>query len=246
MSIELEGNPPSDGGLGEDPGQPALLYGHDGDAPREALRQPGRRERLPPVLRRREGDARHRPHLLRLAGAPESRGSRSIARTSLRVAGADSLDYWKERLGEQRRARPGRSRSATDGSRSTSRIPRDSGSRSSTTAGAGARPHGTAARCRRSIRSAASARSCSACRTLEPTDAVLRRRSGMRPVREYAHPENASDTVHVYEMGRAGRRAELHVAEQRTLRAGAPGRGRRAPRRLPLGRRGLRRVGREG
>src|SRR5690242_19248290 len=33
--------------------------------------------------------------------APEMRGSRSIARTSLRVAGADSLDFWKSQLGEQ-------------------------------------------------------------------------------------------------------------------------------------------------
>ena len=30
----------------------------------------------------------------------ELRGSRSISRTSLRVAGADALDYWKSRLGE--------------------------------------------------------------------------------------------------------------------------------------------------
>ena len=30
----------------------------------------------------------------------ESRGSRSIARTSLRVAGADALDFWKARLSE--------------------------------------------------------------------------------------------------------------------------------------------------
>src|SRR5829696_320724 len=30
----------------------------------------------------------------------ESRGTRSISRTSLRVAGAKGLDYWKTRLGE--------------------------------------------------------------------------------------------------------------------------------------------------
>jgi len=30
----------------------------------------------------------------------ESRGSRSISRTSLRVAGADALDFWKSRLSE--------------------------------------------------------------------------------------------------------------------------------------------------
>src|SRR6188474_1744934 len=32
---------------------------------------------------------------------PEARGSRSIARTSLRVAGAESLEFWKTQLGEQ-------------------------------------------------------------------------------------------------------------------------------------------------
>ena len=32
---------------------------------------------------------------------PEMRGSRSIARTSLRVAGADALDFWKSQLGQQ-------------------------------------------------------------------------------------------------------------------------------------------------
>src|SRR5688500_1183946 len=31
---------------------------------------------------------------------PERRGTRSITRTSLRVAGVESLDYWKQRLGE--------------------------------------------------------------------------------------------------------------------------------------------------
>src|SRR5258705_297848 len=33
--------------------------------------------------------------------APEMRGSRSIARTSLRVAGADTLEFWKSQLGQQ-------------------------------------------------------------------------------------------------------------------------------------------------
>ena len=60
--------------------------------------------------------------------------------------------------------------------------------------------------------------------TLAPTDAVLRA-IGMRPVREYAHPENASDVVHVYEMGPGGVAAELHVAEQRSLKPARPGAG---------------------
>jgi glyoxalase family protein len=59
---------------------------------------------------------------------------------------------------------------------------------------------------------------------LAPTDSVLRA-LGMRPVREYAHPENAADTVHVYEMGPGGPAAELHVAEPRSLRPARPGAG---------------------
>src|SRR5438552_4031810 len=61
-----QGNPSPHRGLREDPGQQAVLYAHPRHAPREALRQSGRRERLSPLLRRREGDAGHRPHLLRL------------------------------------------------------------------------------------------------------------------------------------------------------------------------------------
>jgi glyoxalase family protein len=60
--------------------------------------------------------------------------------------------------------------------------------------------------------------------TIAPTDGVLRA-IGMRPVREYAHPENASDVVHVYEMGAGGPAAELHVAEQRSLKPARPGAG---------------------
>src|SRR5436190_658363 len=69
-----EGDPPSDGGLGQDPGQPPFLHAHDGDAPRQAFRQPGRRERLSSVLRRREGSTGYRPHLLRLARADRDAG----------------------------------------------------------------------------------------------------------------------------------------------------------------------------
>src|SRR3712207_8424708 len=51
---------------------------------------------------------------------------------------------------------------------------------------------------------------------LGPTDLVLQKVMNMRPVREYPHPENAKDTVHVYEMGPGGPAAELHVAVQRS------------------------------
>src|SRR3712207_334250 len=60
---------------------------------------------------------------------------------------------------------------------------------------------------------------------LGPTDLVLQKVMNMRPVREYPHPENAKDTVHVYEMGPGGPAAELHVAVQPDLPPHSPGAG---------------------
>ncbi|PLS83067.1 MAG: ring-cleaving dioxygenase [Chloroflexi bacterium] len=60
---------------------------------------------------------------------------------------------------------------------------------------------------------------------LHPTDTILQRVMNMRPVREYAHPEHAGDTVHVYEMGPGGVHAELHVAVQPHLPVVQPGAG---------------------
>jgi glyoxalase family protein len=60
---------------------------------------------------------------------------------------------------------------------------------------------------------------------LRPTDMVLQRALGMHPVREYAHPENPRDTVHVYEMGPGGAGAELHVAVEPELRPARQGAG---------------------
>ena len=60
---------------------------------------------------------------------------------------------------------------------------------------------------------------------LAPTDAILTRVMNMRPVREYPHPEHASHTVHVYEMGDGGAHAELHIAVQPDLPQTSPGAG---------------------
>lgn len=60
---------------------------------------------------------------------------------------------------------------------------------------------------------------------LRPTDRVLTGALDLRPVREYAHPENARHTVHVYEMGEGGPHAELHIAVQPGLPAARPGAG---------------------
>jgi len=53
--------------------------------------------------------------------------------------------------------------------------------------------------------------------TLTPTADLLTRVLSMREVRDYAHPENAATRVHVFEMGRGGPHAELHVAVQPDL-----------------------------
>lgn len=62
--------------------------------------------------------------------------------------------------------------------------------------------------------------------SLRPTDMVLQEAMNMRPVRQYPHPENPSHAVHVYEMGPGGAAAELHVVVQPSLpvaRLGAGG-----------------------
>ncbi len=47
----------------------------------------------------------------------------------------------------------------------------------------------------------------------------------MRPVRTYPHPDDASQTVHVYEMGEGGPAAELHVGVQPDLPMARQGAG---------------------
>ncbi|MBA3949872.1 MAG: VOC family protein, partial [Acidobacteria bacterium] len=61
--------------------------------------------------------------------------------------------------------------------------------------------------------------------TLSPTDMLLTRVLNMRLVRDYAHPENPSTPVHVFEMGDGGAPAELHVAVQPDLSVAQQGAG---------------------
>lgn len=61
--------------------------------------------------------------------------------------------------------------------------------------------------------------------SFRPTDLVLTQAMNMRRVREYAHPENERNAVHVYEMGAGGPHAELHVAVQPDLPPAQPGAG---------------------
>ena len=153
----------------------------------------------------------------------EVRGSRSIVRTSLRVAGEDSLAYWKERLGELG-VRSGEIEER-DG-RLTLDLEDPEGQRLSLVDDAGA---GSANPWERSpVPAEHQVRGLGpivlSVPAIGPTDSVLRA-IGMRPAREYPHPESAGDVVHVYEMGSGGAGAELHVAEQRSLKPARPGAG---------------------
>jgi len=62
--------------------------------------------------------------------------------------------------------------------------------------------------------------------SLKGTEAMLTRVMNLRPVRQYPAPDDAAYAVNVYEMGRGGPHAELHVAVQPDLapaRLGAGG-----------------------
>lgn len=155
---------------------------------------------------------------------PERRGSRSIARTHLRVAGLEALEWWAGHLRE-RGARAGEI-VERDG-RLTLDLEDPEGQRISLVDDAGS---GEAHPWERSpVPAEHQVRGLGpivlSVPTLRPTDTLLQRALGMRPVREYAHPENASHTVHVYEMGQGGPRAELHIAVQPDLPVGRQGAG---------------------
>ena len=156
--------------------------------------------------------------------AAERRGTNSIARTSLRVAGAKSLDWWKTRLRET-------------GVRAGEIIDRDGrltldledpeGQRLSLVDDMGA---GESHPWDRSpVPAEHQVRGLGpitiSVPALQASDAILQKAMNMRPVREYAHPENARHLVHVYEMGRGGPGAELHVAVQPGLTPARQGAG---------------------
>ncbi|HEV7990821.1 MAG TPA: ring-cleaving dioxygenase [Gemmatimonadaceae bacterium] len=153
----------------------------------------------------------------------ESRGARSIARTSLRVAGLDALTYWSENL-KERGVRAGEVQER-DG-RLTLDFEDPEGQRLSLVDDGGAGEsfpwRGSPVPAEHQVRGLGPI--VLSVPQLAPTDAVLRA-LGMRPVREYPHPQTPADIVHVYEMGPGGAGAELHVAEQKSLRPARSGAG---------------------
>ena len=156
--------------------------------------------------------------------APERRGTRSIARTHLRVAGADTLAWWRDHLqgagvatGEVME-RDGRLTLDVEDAEGQRLALVDDG-------GAGdAHPwDASPVPAERQIRGLGPI--VLSVPTLPPTDAYLQRAMGMRPVRTYPHPERPQHTVHVYAMGPGGPAAELHVAVEPDLPPARQGAG---------------------
>ncbi len=154
----------------------------------------------------------------------ERRGTRSITRTHLRVAGGDALQWWVQRLRDH-------GVSVGEVMERDGRLTLDfedpEGQRLALVDDGGA---GEAYPWERSpVPAPCQVRGLGpimlSVPNLGPTDAVLQRVLNMRPTREYAHPENAKHTVHVYEMGPGGVHAELHVAVQPGLPVAQPGAG---------------------
>ncbi|TDR94715.1 ring-cleaving dioxygenase [Enterovirga rhinocerotis] len=158
------------------------------------------------------------------AASPERRGTRSISRTGLRVAGADALAYWAKRFDEegvthggivQRDGRAALDFEDFEGQRFT--LVDDGG-------------QGEAHPWERSpVPAEHQIRGLGpitiSVPSLEGTDLVLTRVMGMRSVRDYPTPGNEGSTTQVYEMGAGGAAAELHVAVEPGLPVAMPGAG---------------------
>lgn len=155
---------------------------------------------------------------------PEQRGSRSITRTYLRVAGRAALEFWAGWLRERGVAageiveRDGRlTLDLVDGEGQRLSLVDDGGvglaypwDRSPVPA-----PH--------QVRGLGPV--VISVPELATTDRLLQRALAMRLVREYPHPEREQNRVHVYEMGEGGASAELHVAVQPDIGVARQGAG---------------------
>lgn len=154
----------------------------------------------------------------------ERRGNHSITRTGLRVAGQETLDWWKRHFTEtgvshgevvERDGRAtldfedfeGQRLSLIDDGGTGAANPWD---RSPIAAGHQIRGLGPITM---------------TVPDLKPTDLVLTRVLNMAQVRDYATPEAPSSRTHVYSMSDGGAAAELHVAVRPDLAPAQPGAG---------------------
>ena len=155
---------------------------------------------------------------------PEKRGTRSISRTGLRVAGEKTLRWWKTRF--EREGVTYADIALRDG-RETLDFEDFEGQRLSLV------DDGRSGDAHPWNRSPVPAEH--QIRGLGPitisipdrkaTDLVLTRALGMREVRHYETPANEGSRTHVYEMGDGGAAAELHVALEPNIPVAEPGAG---------------------
>ena len=155
---------------------------------------------------------------------PERRGTRSIIRIHLRVAGENTLQWWAAHLRESGVFAGGIVE--RDG-RLTLDFDDPEGQRLSLIDDGGA---GDSYPWQRSpVAAEHQVRGLGpivlSVPDLRGTQTVLRDVLNMRAAREYAHPDSARHTVHVFEMGDGGPHAEVHVAVQPNLTPSHSGAG---------------------
>lgn len=152
---------------------------------------------------------------------PERRGTNAIIRTALRVSGADTLNWWAERLTAEGVKHDG---IVTRDGRLTLDFEDFEGQRLSLIDDGGvgdAHPWDRSpVPVERQIRGLGPI--VMSVPDLAPTDLVLTHVMNMRAARTY---ELAGSTVHVYEMGEGGPAAELHVAVEPHLPRSRQGAG---------------------
>jgi glyoxalase family protein len=155
--------------------------------------------------------------------APERRGTHSISRTGLRVAGENALNFWHERISASGRTKTdvalldGRaSFDAEDPEGQRLRFIDDGGT------GEAHAWSGSPVPAEHQIRGLGPI--TISVPDLGPTEAVLTQIMNMRRVRSYASPDGAGE-VHVFAMGEGGPAAELHVAVQPGLPIARQGAG---------------------
>ncbi len=155
--------------------------------------------------------------------APERRGTHSISRTALRVAGENSVNWWSERLSAGGYAK--RNVARLDG-RASFDVEDPEGQRLRFVDDGGAgEAHawsGSPVPAEHQIRGLGPI--TISVPDLGPTEAVLTQIMNMRRERSYASPDGKGD-VHVFAMGDGGPAAELHVAVQPGLPIARQGAG---------------------
>jgi glyoxalase family protein len=154
----------------------------------------------------------------------ERRGGRSIVRTNLRVAGAETLDWWANHL--RRHGVAAGEIGERDG-RLTLDFEDPEGQRLALVDddGVGAAFPWDKSPVPRDRQIRGLGPIVLSVPDLAPTDAILRRVLNMRPARTYPHPDDPRAAVHVYEMGPGGPAAELDVGVQPDLPPARQGAG---------------------